>query len=73
MELVETYSPDLIKQFLNGQASDLPAMTRLMTQAFFVLLAGIIIWRVTLMFAKPKQVSNRKKFVRSKYKDQWYN
>jgi hypothetical protein len=70
--MIETYSPELITEFLNGKASDLPAMTRLMAQSFFVLLAGIVIWRVSVAFGKPKQISNRKKFVRSKYKDHWY-
>ena len=71
--MIETYSPELISEYLNGQASDLPAMVRLMSQAFFVLIAGIVIWRVSIMFGKPKQINQRKKFIRSKYKDHWYN
>jgi hypothetical protein len=71
--MIETYSPELISEYLNGKASDLPAMVRLMSQAFFVLIAGIVIWRVSIMFGKPKQVNQRKKFIRSNYKDHWYN
>ncbi|HIP36116.1 MAG TPA: hypothetical protein EYG85_04620 [Crocinitomix sp.] len=71
--MIETYSSELISEYLNGQASELPSMIRLMSQAFFVLFAGIIIWRISTAFGKPKQVNQRKKFVRSKYKDHWYN
>jgi hypothetical protein len=71
--MIETYSPELISEYLSGKASDLPAMVRLMSQAFFVLIAGIVIWRVSIMFGKLKQVNQRKKFIRSKYKDHWYN
>jgi hypothetical protein len=71
--MIETYSPELVTEYLNGKASELPAMVRLMTQAFFVLLAGIVIWRVSMTLGKAKEVNQRKKFIRSKYKDHWYN
>jgi len=69
--MVETYSPELIAAFLNGQASELPSMTRLMSLAFFVLFAGIIIWRISSAYGKPKQIRNRKRFMDSKYQDHW--
>lgn len=69
--MLETYSPELIQEFLNGKASDLPAMTRLMAQAFFVLFAGLVIWRISAAYGKPKEVRKRKKFMDSKYQDHW--
>jgi hypothetical protein len=69
--MLETLSPELITQFLNGKASDLPAMTRLMSQAIFVLFAGLIIWRISAAYGKPKEVRKRKRFMDSKYKDHW--
>jgi hypothetical protein len=69
--MIETYSPEIIEQFLNGQASDLPSMTRLMTQSFFVLFAGLIIWRISSAYGKPKHLRDRKRFMESKYKDHW--
>ncbi len=69
--MLETYSPELIQEFLNGKASDLPSMTRLMTQAFFVLLAGLVIWRISAAYGKPKEIRKRKRFMDSKYQDHW--
>ena len=69
--MIETYSPELISEFLNGQASDLPSMTRLMAQSFFVLLAGLVIWRISSAYGKPKQIRNRRRFMESKYQDHW--
>ena len=69
--MIEYNSTELIANFLNGQASDLPSMTRLMAQAFFVLFAGLIIWRISTAYGKPKQVRKRKRFMDSKYQDHW--
>lgn len=69
--MIETYSPELISQYLNGHASDLPSMTRLMAQSFFVLLAGLVIWRISAAYGKPKQIRKRKRFMESKYQDHW--
>lgn len=69
--MIETYSPELISEFLNGQASDLPSMTRLMAQSFFVLLAGLVIWRISAAYGKPKQIRKRRRFMESKYQDHW--
>ena len=69
--MLENYSPELISEFLNGKASDLPSMTRLMAQAFFVLLAGLVIWRISAAYGKPKEVRKRKRFMDSKYQDHW--
>lgn len=69
--MLETYSSELISGFLNGRASDLPSMTRLMAQSFFVLLAGLVIWRISAAYGKPKQLRERKRFMDSKYKDHW--
>lgn len=69
--MIETYSPDLIAEYLNGTASDLPSMTRLMAQSFFVLLAGLVIWRISAAYGKPKQIRKRKRFMDSKYQDHW--
>jgi len=69
--MIETYSRELISDFLNGQASDLPSMTRLMAQSFFVLLAGLVIWRISAAYGKPKQIRNRRRFMESKYQDHW--
>jgi hypothetical protein len=69
--MFETYSPELIQEFLNGKASDLPSMTRLMAQAFFVLLSGLVIWRISSTYGKPKEIRKRKRFMDSKYQDHW--
>lgn len=69
--MFETYSPELIQEFLNGKASDLPSMTRLMAQTFFVLLAGLVIWRISAVYGKPKEIRKRKRFMDSKYQDHW--
>ena len=69
--MLETYSPELVSDFLNGRAGDLPAMARLMAQSFFVLLAGLVIWRISAAYGKPKQIRDRKRIMDSKYKDHW--
>lgn len=61
----------LVSEYLNGKASELSSMTRLMVQAFFVLFAGIVIWRLSSVYSKPKQIRNRRRFIDSKYQEQW--
>lgn len=62
---------NLIFEVLNGKVGDLFTITQLMVRAFFVLFAGIVIWRISSAFNKPKSVRNRRKFMDSKYQDHW--
>ncbi len=64
----------IVSDYLNGQTGDLISMTKLMSQAFLVLFAGIIIWKITAsFFSKPKKGRERKRFLDSKYQEHWKN
>lgn len=66
-----TYSTELVFEVLNGKAGDLFTISQLMVRAFFVLVAGIIIWRITAAYSRPKPIRERRKFMASKYQDHW--
>ena len=53
-----TYSTELIFEVLNGKAGDLFTVTQLMVRAFFVLVAGIVIWRISSAYNKQNQSVN---------------
>lgn len=69
--MLETYDPNIILEAFSGKAGDLFTITQLMTRAFFILVAGLIIWRITAAYAKPKPVRERRKFMESKYQENW--
>ncbi len=68
-----TFSTTLITEVLNGKAGDLFTVSQLMVRAFFVLVAGIVIWKITAAYSKPKPVRDRRKFMASKYQEHWRN
>jgi len=65
------YSTELIFEVLNGKAGDLFTITQLMVRTFFVLIGGIVIWKIGAAFSKPKPVRNRRKFMESKFQEHW--
>lgn len=67
----ETFSKELVIEVLNGKAGDLFTVTQLMVRAFFVLVAGIVIWRISAAYSKPKPIRQRKRFMDSKYQENW--
>ncbi|MFK8038568.1 MAG: hypothetical protein AB8B74_09790 [Crocinitomicaceae bacterium] len=69
--MVETFSENLVLEVLNGKAGDLYLITQLMVKAFFVLVAGIVIWRISAAYGKPKPVRQRRRFMDSKYQESW--
>ncbi|MFK8045642.1 MAG: hypothetical protein AB8B72_09110 [Crocinitomicaceae bacterium] len=69
--MVETFSQELVIDVLNGKAGDLFAVTQLMVRAFFILVAGIVIWRISAAYNKPKPVRERRRFMESKYQESW--
>lgn len=68
-----TFSTALITEVLNGKAGDLFTVSQLMVRAFFVLVAGIVIWKITAAYSKPKPIRDRRKFMASKYQEHWRN
>ncbi len=66
-----TYSAELVLEVLNGKAGDLFTVTQLMIRAFFVLVAGIVIWKIASAYSKPKPVRERRRFMDSKYQEHW--
>ena len=69
--MVDTFSKDIVLEILNGKAGDLFTITQLMLKAFFVLVAGLVIWRISAAYSKPKPIRERRKFMASKYQDSW--
>lgn len=69
--MVETFSKDIVLEVLNGKAGDLYTITQLMVRAFFVLVAGIVIWRISAAYGKPKPIRQRRRFMDSKYQESW--
>lgn len=69
--MVETFSKDIVLEVLNGKAGDLFTITQLMVRAFFVLVAGIVIWRISAAYGKPKPIRQRRRFMDSKYQESW--
>ncbi len=67
----ETFSKELVLEVLNGKAGDLYTITQLMVRAFFILVAGIVIWRISSAYSKPKPVRQRRRFMDSKYQESW--
>lgn len=67
----ETFSKELVIEILNGRAGDLYTITQLMVRAFFVLVAGIVIWRISAAYGKPKPIRQRRRFMDSKYQESW--
>ncbi|MFD1552482.1 hypothetical protein DNU06_10375 [Putridiphycobacter roseus] len=67
----ETFDPNIIVSLLSGKAGDLFTITQLMTRAFFVLVAGLVIWRIAAAYSKPKPIRERRKFMESKYQENW--
>ena len=67
----ETFSHKLVLEILNGKAGDLLSVTQLMVRAFFVLVAGIVIWRISAAYGKPKPIRQRRRFLDSKYQETW--
>ncbi len=69
--MADTFSQALIVEVLNGAAGDLFTVTQLMIRAFFVLVAGIVIWRISAAYGRPNPIRKRRKFMESKYQDAW--
>ncbi len=69
--MIDNYPTDLVLEILNGRAGDLFTITQLMTRSFFVLVAGLVIWRIGAAYSKPKPIRERRKFMASKYQEHW--
>lgn len=66
-----TFSSEVILEVFSGKAGDLLTISHLMLRSFFVLVAGLVIWRISSAYGKPKPIRERRKFMDSKYQDHW--
>jgi len=75
LELNESYPyRELIAGYLNGSVNDSIVMIKLMVQVIAVLVAGLLLWRISTIFSKKKNQQRRRSvFMESRYQDQWKN
>lgn len=71
MELIDTYSPELISEFLNGKASEAYLMIKLMSQVIAILITGLILWRISVIFSKKKKSRRKSVFMESRFQQHW--
>ena len=69
--MVESYDPALISEYLNGVANESMLMVKLMTQVIFILVAGIILWRVSAIFQKKRENRKQNIFSESRFQRHW--
>lgn len=69
--MVETYDPALIGDYLNGVANESMLMVKLMAQVIFILVTGIILWRISAVFQRRKEKEKRSIFSESRFQRHW--
>lgn len=52
---------------------DAESMTTLVMYAFFVLIAGLLLWRLSAYFAKSKRRPKGSSYFKSDMRDKWNN
>ncbi|MCG8575772.1 MAG: hypothetical protein MI810_12875 [Flavobacteriales bacterium] len=67
----ETYDPAIINDYLNGMADESMLMVKLMGQVIFILIAGIVLWRISAVFNKKKIKRKRSVFSESRFQNHW--
>ncbi|MBD3638116.1 MAG: hypothetical protein HUJ25_12260 [Crocinitomicaceae bacterium] len=67
-----TYDPQFFAEYLSGQASEIKPMVSLMAQVFAILVAGIILWRLSAIFGKRNKNRRQSIFGESKFQS-WKN
>lgn len=71
MEPIETYDPIIVQQYLNGAASEAGIMIKLIVQVFVVLVAGIVLWRISTIFQRKRERKRRQVFSDSRFQRHW--
>ena len=70
--MFETYDPEIIKAFYAGQASDSYVMMKLMVQVIAILFAGLLLWRMAVIFSSKKNQKSRESLMdSSRFQKQW--
>ncbi|MBN4072495.1 hypothetical protein JYT74_00515 [Crocinitomix catalasitica] len=65
------YDPVLINEYLNGVANESFLMVKLMMQVIFILVAGIILWRISAVFNKKRTKRRNTLFSESRFQNHW--
>lgn len=72
--MLETYDPEIIKAFYSGEASNSFPMVKLMVQVIAVLFAGLIMWRMAVIFSNRKTQKTRDSLMSSsRFQKHWRN
>ena len=71
--MIETYDPELIKQYLGGLASEGMPMVKLMAQVLVILVVGIMLWRISSIFNRKRQNRHQNVFLNSRFQKRWRN
>ena len=71
--MIETYDPELIKQYLGGLASEGMPMVKLMAQVLVILVVGIMLWLISSIFNRKRQNRHQNVFSNSRFQKQWRN
>ena len=71
--MIESYDPELIKQYLGGLASEGMPMVKLMAQVLVILIVGIMLWRISSVFNHKRQNRHQNVFSNLRFQKQWRN
>jgi len=63
----------LIETYLNGNLSDELIMVKLMAQVIAVLIAGLVLWKISGIFNRKKNRKRRGAFMESRFQEHWKN
>lgn len=69
--MIETYDPDIVNIYLNGNATETMPMMKLMAQVIVILIVGIFLWRISAVFNRRRKERHEAIFRKTRFQQHW--